>query len=149
MGEFFSPQSAAICYNVRVPQKRGRLIFDIGGRLIALAVGPTTVRSEGKTPETAGWFRKNRRHSGELRKRILRPQCVRNSVLVLPRKPLLSRTRQEYGVAPYVQYMRRNLFSYASSRLVVVPLGNRVSRVRRFSFRAKAAALGRTGAEGD
>ena len=42
--------------------------------------------------------------------------------------------------------MRRNLLSYASSRLVVVPLGNRVSRVRRFSFPRKVAALGITGA---
>ena len=72
------------------------------------------------------------RRPRELRKRIRRPQNIRNSVLVLPRKPLLSRTRQN-TVLRRMAIMRRNLFSYASSRLVVVPLGNMVSRVRRFS----------------
>ena len=45
--------------------------------------------------------------------------------------------------------MRRNLFSSASSRLVVVPLGNRVSRVRRFSFprRSGGTRYGRRGKE--
>ena len=39
----------------------------------------------------------------------------------------------EYGVAPCGIHAAQPL-SYASSRLVVVPLGNRVSRVRRFPF---------------
>ena len=50
------------------------------------------------------------RLSGELRKRIRRPQHVRDSVLVLPRKPLLSRTRQEYGVASYGNHAAQPLF---------------------------------------
>jgi len=107
MEKVISPQSAAICYNTHVPQRRNGLIFDIGGRLTAPAIGPKTARLEGKTPESARWFRRNRRRgrvvaprptlgravsmkppprvprdrlSGELRKRIRRPQHVRNSV---------------------------------------------------------------------
>ena len=90
MEKVISPQSAAICYNTHVPQRRNRLIFDIGGRQTAPAIGPKTARLEGKTPESAGSRVPRDRFPGELRKRIRRPQHVRNSVLVLPRKPLLS-----------------------------------------------------------
>ena len=90
MEEFFSPQSAAICYNIHVSQRRSKLIFDIGGGQRAPAIGPKTARLEGKTSETAGSRVPRDRLSGELRKRIRRPQQLCNSVLVLPRKPLLS-----------------------------------------------------------
>ena len=54
------------------------------------ATGKTPVgRDDLIAPPMVGRDHRARR-SGELRKRIRRPQHVRNSVLVLPRKPLLS-----------------------------------------------------------
>ena len=149
-------------YNINVLRERDDLIFDIGllaGRsrrklihsvceasgLVRSRIGqnpgsaalikppPMVGCDEHIAPPMVGSRLPRDRRPGELRKRIRRPQQVRNSVLVLPRKPLLSRTRQN-TVLRRMAIMRRNLFSYASSRLVVVPLGNRVSRVRRFSF---------------
>ncbi len=74
-------------YNIHVPRERSSTFFDIGGRHPAPAIGPKPVWADGKTP--VGRDHRARR-SGELRKRIRRPQHVRDSVLVLPRKPLLS-----------------------------------------------------------
>ena len=111
--------SKQFCYNTSVSLKRD-LLFDIGGRHPAPAIGPKPIWVDGKTPvgrddpiapprgvaethppptvETAfnrrlplvGSRVPRDRRPGEPRKRIRRPQHVRNSVLVLPRKPLLS-----------------------------------------------------------
>lgn len=117
MESFKSHKREIFWYNIHVPRERSSTFFDIGGRHPAPAIGPKPVWADGKTPESTGRFRRNRRRgravasrptlgrvvsmkpppcvprdrlSGELRKRIRRPQHVRNSVLVLPRKPLLS-----------------------------------------------------------
>ena len=174
--ENFEPHKREIFwYNISVPHERGDLIFDIGSQTlhrrsdllcnvwrtfglvhscIGQNPGSAVLEKPPPTVETAfnrrlplvGSRVPRDRRPGELRKRIRRPQHVRNSVLVLPRKPLLSRTRQN-TVLRRMAIMRRNLFSYASSRLVVVPLGNRVSRVRRFSF-PRRSGISRSGRRG-
>ena len=150
MDIFILSKSQHICYNSSVPQKRDESIFDRGGRQIAPAVGPkpgsciprdrigraacphaATSTADGKTLVGARIPRACL--PKELRKRIRRPQCIRNSVLKLPGNHYYSRMRQKYDVAPCGNHAAQPLSS-ASSRLVVVPLGNRISRVRRFLF---------------
>ena len=131
MEEIFSPRRTRICYNTPVPRKRGRLIFDIVLRRRRKQtkedLGHKPERVDGKTPQNRADMAAER-GVDESQPGL---RHIRNSVLVLPGKPLLSRTRQEYDVAPYENHAAQPL-SYVSSRLVVVPLGNRVSRVRRF-----------------
>ena len=108
MENFKSHKREIFWYNIHVPRERSSTLFDIGGRHPAPAIGPKPVWADGKTP--VGRNHRVRR-SRELRKRIRRPLHVRNiSVLVLPRKPLLSRTRQEYGVAPHGNHAAQPLF---------------------------------------
>ena len=130
-----------ICYNSTVPQKRDELIFDIGGRPIAPAVGPKPTvwwrdltlphqEAKGKTS-----CKLSRQWAAERGVEESHPglRHIRNSVLKLPGNHYYSRMRRKYGVAPCGNHAAQPLSS-ASSRLVVVPLGNRVSRVRRFSI---------------
>ena len=126
-------KSRNFCYNTPVPRKRGGLIFDIVLRRRRKQtnedIGPKPERVDGKTSQNRADMAAER-GVDESQPGL---RHIRNSVLVLPRKPLLSRTRQEYDVAPYGNHAAQPL-SYVSSRLVVVPLGNRISRVRRFSI---------------
>ena len=132
-------KTLVLWYNIFVPRENAERIFDIGLQTVesrsdlvpAVCETFRLGHSCASQNPRVGCARRVHRPR-ELRKRIRRPQNIRNSVLVLPRKPLLSRTRQN-TVLRRMAIMRRNLFSYASSRLVVVPLGNMVSRVRRFS----------------
>ena len=105
MDIFILSKRRHICYNSSVPQKRDESIFDIVGRQTAPAAGPkpgscvprdrigraacphaAASTAEGKT---LGGARVPRaRLPEELRKRIRRPQCIRNSVLGFVAKPL-------------------------------------------------------------
>lgn len=127
MDNFEAHKIKFFCYNIGVPRKRGDLIFVIGSPTLHRrsdlfcnvwrTFGPAhscVGQNPGgaaliKPPQMVGRDHRARR-SGELRKRIRRPRHARNSVLVLPRKPLLSRTRQEYGVAPYGNHAAQPLF---------------------------------------
>ena len=87
MENFKSHKREIFWYIIHVPRERSGMFFDIGGWHHVPAIGPKPVWADGKTPVG----RDHRAHRpGELRKRIRRPRHVRNSVLVLPRKPLLS-----------------------------------------------------------
>ena len=105
MDIFILSKRRHICYNSSVPQKRDESIFDIGGRQTATAVGPkpgscvphdrigraacphaAASTAEGKT--LVGARVPRARLPKELRKRIRRPQCIRNSVLGFVAKPL-------------------------------------------------------------
>ena len=116
MDIFILSKHQHICYNSFVPQKRDESIFDIGGRQVAPAVGPkpgsciprdcigraacphaAAFTAEGKT--LGGCVSSRAAMVGrvaprpptnlkELRKRIRRPQCIRNSVLGFVAKPL-------------------------------------------------------------
>lgn len=130
-----------ICYNSTVPQKRDELIFDIGGRPIAPAVGPkptvwwrdlTLPHQEAKGKTSCKLCRQWAAERG-VEESHPGLRHIRNSVLKLPGNHYYSRMRRKYGVAPCGNHAAQPLSS-ASSRLVVVPLGNRVSRVRRFLF---------------
>lgn len=82
---------AKICYNMLVPQgMRDAMLFDIGGRHRRPAIGPKSCEGAGQNPAT-----------GESRKRTRRPRRVRNSVLMLPGKPLPLADGAGYGVAPH------------------------------------------------
>ena len=107
-----------ICYNSTVPQKRDELIFDIGGRPIAPAVGPKPTvwwrdltlphqEAKGKTS-----CKLSRQWAAERGVEESHPglRRIRNSVLKLPGNHYYSRMRRKYDVAPCVRYTRRNLF---------------------------------------
>ena len=115
MDIFILSKRRHICYNSPVPQKRDESIFDIGGRQTAPAAGPkpgscvprdrigraacphaAAFTAEGKTlggrvssrAAAVGARVPRARLPKELRKRIRRPQCIRNSVLGFVAKPL-------------------------------------------------------------
>ena len=105
MDIFILSKRRHICYNSSVPQKRDESIFDIGGRQIAPAVGPkpgSRIQRDrigrAACPHAAASTAEGQNLGRvalvatalpkELRKRIRRPQCIRNSVLGFVVKPL-------------------------------------------------------------
>ena len=122
--------SKQFCYNTSVSLKRD-LLFDIGGRHPAPAIGPKPIWVDGKTP--VGRDAPIAPPRGVAETHPTPAACTQQRI------GASEETTTFYGrgkntVLRRMAIMRRNLFSSASSRLVVVPLGNRVSRVRRFSF---------------
>ena len=116
MDIFILSKSRHICYNSSVPQKRDESIFDRGGRQVAPAVGPkpgsciprdrigraACPHAAASTAEGQNLGRlalvatdwvgrvapRPPTSPKELRRRIRRPQCIRNSVLGFVVKPL-------------------------------------------------------------
>ena len=115
-----SAQNAAICYNAHVSRRRD-LLFDIvpNSRILVrpnfhcLEYRPEVAMMEGRTPY------------GELRKRIRRPQQVRNSVLGFVAKPLTLHNEKPNAMVRRVAITRRTLFSCFSLRFLAAPATRR------------------------
>ena len=139
--ENFEPHKREIFwYNISVPHERGDLIFDIGLRtgrrrrhlFRSVCEASGLVRSRiGQNPGSAVLIQSPFRGAAETHPT---PAASTQQRIGASEKTTTFYGRSENTVLRRMAIMRRNLFSYASSRLVVVPLGNRVSRVRRFSF---------------
>ena len=108
--------SKPFCYNTHIPHGRD-LLFDIvpNSRILVrpnfhcLEYRPEVAMMEGRTPY------------GELRKRIRRPQQVRNSVLGFVAKPLTLHNEKPNTMVRRVTFTRRALFSCFSSRFLAAP----------------------------
>ena len=147
-------KSRNFCYNTPVSRKRD-LLFDIGGRQSAPAIGPKPTWVDGKTPvgrddliasPLVGRDHRARR-SGELRKRIRRPQHIRNSVLGFVAKPLTLHNEKPSTMVRRVSFTRRALYSCFSLRFLAAPATRRNFRVRRFSIPRQSGDPGKTGVE--
>ncbi len=145
MENFKSHKREIFWYNIHVPRERSSTFFDIGGRHPAPAIGPKPVWADGKTPvgrdhrarRMAGRDRRPRRmvgtafhrrprRSGELRKRIRRPQHVRNiSVLDFVAKPLTLHNEKPNTMVRRVAITRRILLSCFSLRFLAAPATRR------------------------
>ena len=126
------PQSARICYNslVSVQRELDRLIFEIVLRSwrnpAREGTGQKPARVEVETPEEAMPHRLCDRSSGELWKRIRRPQHVRNiSVLGFVAKPLTLHNEKPNTMVRRVAITRRAFFSCFSLRLLAAPATRR------------------------
>ena len=137
-------------YNMAVPRKRGCMFFDIGSRklqrrpgrfcnvwgtfgpehslagqnpgvAVSLKPPPTVGRDDPSAPPLVGSRVPRDRRSGELRKRIRRPQHVRNSVLGFVAKPLTLHNEKPNTMVRRVTFTRRALFSCFSSRFLAAP----------------------------
>ena len=123
METFKSHKREIFWYNIHVPRERSSTFFDIGGRHPAPAISPKPVWADGKTP--VGRNHRARR-SGELRKRIRRPQHIRNiSVLGFVAKPLTLRNEKPNAMVRRVAITRRTLFSCFSLRFLAAPATRR------------------------
>ena len=123
MENFKSHKREIFWYNIHVPRERSSTLFDIGGRHPAPAIGPKPVWADGKTP--VGRNHRARR-SGELRKRIRRPQHIRNiSVLGFVAKPLTLHNEKPNAMVRRVAITRRTLFSCFSLRFLAEPATRR------------------------
>ena len=123
MEHFKSHTREIFWYNIHVPRERSSTLFDIGGRHPAPAIGPKPVWADGKTP--VGRNHRARR-SGELRKRIRRPQHIRNiSVLGFVAKPLTLHNEKPNAMVRRVAITRRTLFSCFSLRFLAAPATRR------------------------
>ena len=123
MENFKSHKREIFWYNIHVPRERSSTFFDIGGRHPAPAIGPKPVWADGKT--TVGRDHRARR-SGELRKRIRRPQHIRNiSVLGFVAKPLTLHNEKPNAMVRRVAITRRTLFSCFSLRFLAAPATRR------------------------
>ena len=143
MDIFILSKRRHICYNSSDPQKRDESIFDRGGRQTAPAAGPkpgscvprdrigraacphaAASTAEGKT---LGGARVPRaRLPKELRKRIRRPQHVRNiSVLGFVAKPLTLHNEKPNTMVRRVAITRRTLLSCFSLRFLAAPATRR------------------------
>ena len=108
MEDFKSHKREMFWYNTHIPRERSSTFFDIGGRHPVPAIGPKPVWADGKTP--VGRNHRARR-SGELRKRIRRPQHIRNiSVLGFVAKPLTLHNEKPNAMVRRVAITRRTLF---------------------------------------
>lgn len=123
MENFKSHKREIFWYNIHVPRERSSTLFDIGGRHPAPAIGPKPVWADGKTTVR----RDHRaRRSGELRKRIRRPQHIRNiSVLGFVAKPLTLHNEKPNAMVRRVAITRRTLFSCFSLRFLAAPATRR------------------------
>ncbi len=126
------PKSARICYNspVSVQRELDKSIFDIvlhSWRKPAREdVGLKPPRVEVKTPEEAMPCSLRDRSSGELWKRIRRPQHIRNiSVLGFVAKPLTLHNEKPNAMVRRVTITRRAFFSCFSLRLLAAPATRR------------------------
>ena len=123
MENFKSHKREIFWYNIHVPRERSSTLFDIGGRHPAPAIGPKPVWADGKT--AVGRNHRARR-SGELRKRIRRPQHIRNiSVLGFVAKPLTLHNEKPNAMVRRVAITRRTLFSCFSLRFLAAPATRR------------------------
>ena len=123
MENFKSHKREIFWYNIHVPRERSSTLFDIGGRHPAPAIGPKPVWADGKTP--VGRNHRARR-SGELRKRIRRPQHIRNiSVLGFVAKPLTLHNEKPNTIVRREAIPRRTLFSCFSLRFLAAPATRR------------------------
>ena len=123
MENFKSHKREIFWYNIHVPRERSSTFFDIGGRHPVPAIGPKPVWADGKTP--VGRNHRARR-SGELRKRIRRPQHIRNiSVLGFVAKPLTLHNEKPNAMVRRVAITRRTLFSCFSLRSLAAPATRR------------------------
>ena len=123
MEDFKSHKREIFWYNIHVPRERSSTLFDIGGRHPAPAISPKPVWADGKTP--VGRNHRARR-SGELRKRIRRPQHIRNiSVLGFVAKPLTLHNEKPNAMVRRVAITRRTLFSCFSLRFLAAPATRR------------------------
>ena len=119
MENFKSHKREIFWYNIHVPRERSSTFFDIGGRHPAPAISPKPVWADGKTP--VGRNHRARR-SGELWKRIRRPQHIRNiSVLGFVAKPLTLHNEKPNAMVRRVAITRRTLFSCFSLRFLAAP----------------------------
>ena len=141
-------------YNINVLRERDDLIFDIGllaGRsrrklihsvceasgLVRSRIGqnpssavlikppPTEGCDEHIAPPMVGSRVPRDRRPGELRKRIRRPQQVRNSVLGFVAKPLTLHNEKPNTMVRRVAITRRTLFSCFSLRFLAAPATRR------------------------
>ena len=142
------------CYNIGVPRKRGDLFFVIGsltlhrrsdlfcnvwrtfgpahpcagqnpGRAVSIKPPPTVGREKIVVSPLAGRDHRARR-SRELRKRIRRPQHVRNiSVLGFVAKPLTLHNEKPNTMVRRVAITRRTLLSRFSLRFLAAPATRR------------------------
>ena len=139
-------KSRGFWYNLRISRKRDSL-FDIIPNIrklvrpefrcleyrpeVAMMKGKTSdgdargasARREGRSPLRP--IHDHDRHSGELRKRILRPQHVRNSVLGFVAKPLTLHNEKPSTMVRRVAFTRRALYSCFSLRLLAAPATRR------------------------
>ncbi len=136
MENFKSHKRGIFWYNIHVLRERSSTFFDIGGRYPAPAIGPKPVWADGKTPVgrddpiapplVGTAFHRRPRRSGELRKRIRRPQHVRNiSVLGFVAKPLTLHNEKPNTMVRRVAITRRTLFSCFSLRFLAAPATRR------------------------
>ena len=121
MQQFCPPQGTKVCYNALVPRKRDATILDIGLETrVSAGLG---ISFPGYRPEVAAGARVMRDHArgkGQAQQRI----GVSGETTTFTDEAKIR------CCAAWVP-TRRNLLSFVSSRLVVVPPGNNVSRVRR------------------
>ena len=121
MQQFCPPQVTHVCYNAPVLRQRDATIFDIGPEA-RVSVGFEN-SFLGPRPEVSVGSRVPRdrfRGNGQTQQRIGASGETTT---------FTDEARIRCCVA--WETTRRNLLSFVSSRLVVVPLGNNVSRVRR------------------
>ena len=146
MENFKSHKREIFWYNIHVPRERSSTFFDIGGRHPAPAISPKPVWADGKTP--VGRNHRARR-SGELRKRIRRPQHIRNiSVLGFVAKPLtLHNEKPNAMVRRVVIHAAYPLFLFFVKVLSGTCHETGFRGCAAFLFRAKAAVSGMVGAE--
>ena len=111
------------CYNIHVPLKRDALLFDIGGaagimlwiRCLLFRLR-SAAKSQGQNPARKG---------GGLRRRIRRPQHLRNSVLGFVAKPLTCLNEKTgYGDASHVPHAAYP-YSRLSFRFLAAPATRR------------------------
>lgn len=123
MENFKSHKREIFWYIIHVPRERSGMFFDIGGWHHAPAIGQKPVWADGKTPVGRDY---RARRSGELRKRIRRPQHVRNiSVLGFVAKPLTLHNEKPNTMVRRVAITRRTLFSCFSLRFLAAPATRR------------------------
>lgn len=117
MENFKSHKREIFWYNIHVPRERSSTLFDIGGRHPAPAIGPKPVWADGKTPESAGRFRRNRRRAS--RETAFPGSCGNASdarsmyataYWCFRENHYFLRTKRKYGVAPYGNHAAQPLF---------------------------------------
>ena len=146
MENFKSHKREKFWYIIHVPRERSGMFFDIGGRHPAPAIGPKPVWADGKTP--VGRDHRARR-PGELRKRIRRPQHVRNiSVLGFVAKPLTFLNEKPNAMVRRVDiHAAYPLFLFFVKVLSGTCHETGFRGCAAFLFRTEVAASGQVGAE--